>query len=427
MSATASGSASGPTRRDRLRREVRRISRGVGNRLLVAGRVRPEGYDPAKPLHTDVAVFFPDGPEKLYQLTQWLPVLDVLNHRLTVTVVVRHAASFDVVRARTRLPVLLAPTYEDLMALYERAHYRAVIYVNHGLANFQSLALQPGAHVHVTHGESDKLCLVSNQAKAYDRVLVAGEAAVERHQAALAWFDTGRLLPVGRPQLDVLPTPALPPYDGRTVLYAPTWEGEDEPNNYTSVDVYGARVAEAALALPRVRFLYKPHPRVADSLDPGVRAGHRSVVEAIERAGGPHQVLVGRDVLEVLQVADLLVTDVSSVALDFLYLRPDKPLVVSDRRNDRTALLAESPMVRAAHVLDASTVGDLEADLARLLEHDPMASERPAVRSHYFGDRPPGQSLERFVAAVEEIIEEHEKALSTLTRRRGGLSGYAAG
>jgi hypothetical protein len=47
-----------------------------------------------------------------------------------------------------------------------------------------------------------------------------------------------------------------------------------------------------------------------------------------------------------------------------------------------------------------------------------MAGERPAVRRHYFGDRPPGASLERFVTALEEIIEEHEKALSALTRRR---------
>jgi hypothetical protein len=385
---------------------------------MLAGRVQPEGYDPKRPQHTDVAVFFPDGPEKLYQLTQWLPVLDELNHRLTVTVVVRHAGSFDVVRARTSLPVLLAPTYEDLMALYERARYRGVVYVNNGLANFQSLAYQPAAHVHVNHGESDKLCMVSNQAKAYDRVLVAGDAAVERHQAALAWFDTAHLLPIGRPQLDVLPTPALPSYEGKTVLYAPTWEGEDEPNNYTSVDVYGPRIAEAALSLPDVRFLYKPHPRVAESTDARVRAGHRAIVDAVERAGRVHQVLLDRDVLEVLQVADLLVTDVSSVALDFLYLRPEQPIVVSDRRNDRAALQAESPMVRAAHVLDASTVSDLAADLRRLLDHDPMAQERPAVRTHYFGDRPPGASLERFVTALEEIIEEHEKALDALTRRR---------
>ena len=49
-------------------------------------------------------------------------------------------------------------------------------------------------HVHVNHGESDKLSMVSNHAKAYDRVFVAGEAAVQRHLDGLLEFDTSRLV-----------------------------------------------------------------------------------------------------------------------------------------------------------------------------------------------------------------------------------------
>jgi len=400
---------------ERARREAQRVSRGVGARLINAGRVRPAGYDPKRPQHTDVVVFFPDAPERLYQLQQWLPVLEQLNHRLTVTVVVRHAASWDDAKTMTSLPVLLSPTYEDLITLYERARYRAVAYVNNGLANFQSLAYQPAAHVHVNHGESDKLCMVSNQAKAYDRVFVAGDAAVERHRAALAWFDLAKLVTVGRPQLDVLPPPALGPHDGPTIVYAPTWEGEDEANNYTSVDLHGTRIVAAALAVPGSRVIYKPHPRIPLSLDPAVKAAHQAVVQAVEAGGG----FVARgDVLGVLPAADLLVTDVSSVALDFLYLRPDRPIVVSDRRNDREALLAESPMAAAAHVLDAATADTLGADLVRLLDEDPHAAGRTAMRTHYFGDRAPGGSLDRFVEALVETIDAHEKALEDLTRRR---------
>jgi hypothetical protein len=375
-------------------------------------------------MHTDVVVFFPDAPERLYQLVQWLPVLELVNHHLSVTVVVRHAASYEDVRPLTSLPVLLSPTYEDLITLYERARYRAVIYVNNGLANFQSLAYQPAVHVHVNHGESDKLCMVSNQAKAYDRVFVAGQAAVERHRAALAWFDLDHLVPVGRPQLDVAAEPALPPHDGPTIVYAPTWEGEDEANNYTSVDLYGEAVAKAALGVPGARFVYKPHPRIVGSFDPAVREGHRAMLAAVKAAteeagpGSGHRVVTAGDVLGVLRSADLLVTDVSSVALDFLYLRPDRPVVVSDRRNDRALLLAESPMAAAAHVLDASTVDTLGTDLARLLTEDPLAQERAQMRSHYFGDQPADGSLTRFVAALTGVIEDHEKALAELSRRR---------
>ena len=94
-------------------------------------------------------------------------------------------------------------------------------------------------HVHVNHGESDKQSMASNNAKAYDRVFVAGEAAVERHRAGLMEFDPARLVRVGRPQLDLHPGAAAFREPRRTVLYAPTWEGDADYNDYSSVDVYG--------------------------------------------------------------------------------------------------------------------------------------------------------------------------------------------
>ena len=136
-------------------------------------------------------------------------------------------------------------------------------------------------HVHLNHGESDKVSMVSNQAKAYDRVFVAGDAAVQRHRAALLDFDLGRLVRVGRAQLDLQPAPVLEPTSRRTVLYAPTWEGEQAGNNYTSVDVFGPQIVSAVLAVPDVRVVYKPHPRVAISPDPRMAAGHRKILRLI--------------------------------------------------------------------------------------------------------------------------------------------------
>src|SRR5699024_740643 len=183
-----------------------------------------------------------------------------------------------------------------------------------------------------------------NQVKAYDRVLVAGEAALQRHQAALLNFDQNKLVPVGRPQLDHVPEPSLPASERRTVVYAPTWEGENEANNYTSVDVYGAEIVSPVLAQPNVRLVYKPHPRIAHSTDEGVQAGHARIVELIEAAQAAdeqagHLVRMEGDMLALLTRCDELITDVSSVALDFLDLSPDTPMIIKDRRNQR-ALLA---------------------------------------------------------------------------------------
>src|SRR5699024_12119185 len=92
--------------------------------------------------------------------------------------------------------------------------------------------------------ESDKLSMVSNKAKAYDKVFVAGQAAVDRHRKALLDFDVSKLVRVGRPQLDVQRPSELSESTARTVMYAPTWEGENESNNYTSVDLFVPKIVE---------------------------------------------------------------------------------------------------------------------------------------------------------------------------------------
>ena len=70
------------------------------------------------------------------------------------------------------------------------------------------------------------------------------------------------------------------------MLYAPTWQGENPSNNYTSLDVLGEAIVAAALAVPDVRLVYKPHPRVALGATPSVAAAHDRVVGLVtERTG----------------------------------------------------------------------------------------------------------------------------------------------
>lgn len=119
------------------------------------------------------------------------------------------------------------------------------------------------------HGESDKL-MVSNKAKAYDKVFVAGPAAIKVMEAMLADFDFNKLLVTGRPQLDIDFKPELAPSEKFDVMYAPTCEGENEDNNYTLLDQYGVAIfIEALLEKPDLRIIYKPHPRVQSSKTPG--------------------------------------------------------------------------------------------------------------------------------------------------------------
>ncbi|MFE1083747.1 CDP-glycerol glycerophosphotransferase family protein [Brevibacterium sediminis] len=368
----------------------------------------------------EVVVYFGDRSSKFYQLEQWIPVLEQLHKEHRVVIVVRKGSALTSVLETTHLPVVFKRKFDPLQTFYHANDFKLALYVNNGMTNFQSLSFAPMVHVHVNHGESDKLSMVSNQAKAYDKVFIAGEAAVERHRRALIDFDESQLVRVGRPQLDIERPLELEPSLARTIMYAPTWEGENDANNYTSVDLFGPQIVEAALQIPGARLIYKPHPRVETSKDPDMVEANARILDLIDAANASigdetlqHQVLMQGDILGMFETVDLLITDISSVGLDFLYLHPDKPLVLTDRRNDSETLNAEAPISRATPLINESTIGYVESLLNEMLTRDPSADVRHELRRHYFGEGEPGSSTVLFTDAVSTLIADRAVALES--------------
>ncbi|MFC7495669.1 MULTISPECIES: CDP-glycerol glycerophosphotransferase family protein [unclassified Nocardioides] len=362
--------------------------------------------------HVSTLAYFADDPSRTYQLIQWLPVLELLDQQQPVGLVLRSHASAEIIRERTQLPVAVVPAFTELAELYGEVDARVVLYVNNSMLNFQSLLHGRKLHVHINHGESDKQSMASNNAKAYDRVFVAGEAAVQRYAAELLELDTGKLVRIGRPQLDLRPASLLEPTGLRTVLYAPTWEGDAEYNDYTSVDTLGIDIVRAVLAIPGVRLVYKPHPKVITSRTPSVRDAHQAILTIVAEAGrrdpsAGHAAITAGDILAVMPDCDAIVTDVSSVGLDWLYLRTECPIFITDRHHDAERLRREVPVSRCADVLDTADgldVPDLTALFAARLEHDEHHLARVAMRHHYFDDLQVGDSTTRFLETVSELV-----------------------
>lgn len=373
----------------------------------------------------DVIAYFADDPTRVYQLLQWLPVLERLDATHRTAIVTRDAATAAVVRERTTLPVHDAPGFADLADLYADLDPKVAVYCNNSMLNFNSLLQSRTLHVHINHGESDKQSMVSNNAKAYDRVFVAGEAAVQRHRAALMELDESRLVRIGRPQLDLRPEPVLAPSERRTVLYAPTWEGDADYNDYTSVDVFGPEIVRSLLAVPDGRLVYKPHPKVTTSQTPAIRDNHAAILELVADAArqdpsAGHAAVLNGDILAVFPGCDAMVTDVSSVGLDWLYLQTDKPIVLTDRHHDADRLRLEVPVSRCADVVDSDNLADLTSLVTQRLEQDTHHLARVAMRHHYFDDNAVGDSTRRFVEAVGELVVRRDAMLGEL-----GLLGSA--
>lgn len=363
-----------------------------------------------------VLAYYADDPTRSYQLIQWLEVLEVLHAQLPVGIVVRDTDVATMLAERTGLSIFLVPTFSELTELYAALDAKVVLYCNNSPLNFQSLVDGRMLHVHINHGESDKQSMASNNAKAYDRVFVAGEAAVHRHLDGLLEFDTARLVRIGRPQLDLRPAAVLTPTTRRTVLYAPTWEGDADYNDYTSVDTIGPEIVRHLLAVPDVRVVYKPHPKVTTSLVPAIQSGHLAILELMIEADSRepdacHTVVLTGNILAVMPDCDAMVTDVSSVGLDWLYLCTDKPILITDRHQDPDRFREEVPVSRCADVIDESTLPHLTTLVAARLDHDELHLDRLAMRHFYFDDIQVGDSTTRFLDSVTGLVGLRDQLL----------------
>ena len=344
-----------------------------------------------------VGVFFAGGPVELYQLRDWLPVLEHLHESVPLVIVCTRPDGARAVLDSTPLPVRLAKGAPDLERLV-REGMRAVLYVNHLERNFRMLRFAGPVHVYLGHGESDKDSSVSNQNKAYDRVFVAGPAGRERLEGALREFDAALRAPmVGRPQLDH-PRAGGPGWapDGRTVvLYAPTWEGDRPSMAYGSVATHGAAIVASLIADGAMRIIYRPHPR-AGTTSPAYRQADAQVRAML--AGTDHLVDDGPYGWQ-LAAADACIADISSVAYD--WLATGKPLLLTEPVEDR-AHVPDAPLLDLAPWVTAAGADETASAVRAALRGMPPGWEE--LVAHYFGDTTPGAATARFEAAVRDVL-----------------------
>jgi len=409
--------------------KLRRLPRQINRRLAVREAQRAvnrilEERGPVLEGYAEVVVFFPDGQVNLYQLRQWYEPLRELARTHPVVIVTRVAHSTLAALQESELPVVQLRRIGDYEAWLATQRVRAVLYVNQNIRNFSALRFADPAHVFVSHGESDKSYMASNQMKAYDYVFVAGQAAVDRLSRALVGLDPARLLRIGRPQVDVAHVgPELPDDERTTVLYAPTWEGDRPSMSYSSVASHGLELVRALAATGRHRVIYRPHPRTG-YVDRDHQLADRAIRKALAAAnrsdpGAHHLVDTGGGYGWQMAAADYCVTDVSAVAFDWLATR--KPFTITrpvapEAVIDPVGLVGSVPLLRASEA--ARIVERVDSGVAEGIDE----TVRGLVE-HYFGDTSPGASMRRFLEAAGLVVSRREAELLERDARAAVVGG----
>jgi hypothetical protein len=235
----------------------------------------------------EVMAYFADPPTNMYQLRQWYGPLRVLDAEHPTVVVCMDSRTSALVREESGLPALSIGRSAALERLVSANGIGLALYVNHNVSNFDPLRFPTVCHAYLGHGESDKAASVSNQIKAYDYVLVAGQAGIDRLRRNLMHYDADRhAVAIGRPPLDVAGNGRRPPTRAarRTVVYAPTWEGAQPSMGYGSIASHGAALLRSLIAAGD-RVIYRPHPR-AGANDAAYAAADRALRAIVHAAQG---------------------------------------------------------------------------------------------------------------------------------------------
>ncbi|MFG2168319.1 CDP-glycerol glycerophosphotransferase family protein [Micromonospora chersina] len=352
----------------------------------------------------EFVLYFSAPPGSEYQVTMWLPYLERIGRPFLV--LLREPEFLPTVAAATRAPVVFCPTLKTMDEALVPS-LRAAFYVNHGAKNSHCIRFSQLTHVQLHHGDSDKAPSANPVSAIFDKIFVAGPAAIERYARAGVEIPAEKFVVVGRPQVEAIEVrrePATAPAHP-TVLYTPTWTGHHADANYCSLPV--AETVIRRLLDRGATVILRAHPYTAQNPASARQLARLTELLAADRAKTGRAHLWGaaasRDLTltECVNRADALVSDVSGVISDWLY--SGKPYAVTDMGVDGEHFVERFPLAGSGYVLrrDMSNVDEV---LTELLDTDPKAADRWATRVRYLGDFPAESYAEVFLDAARRQL-----------------------
>ena len=283
---------------------------------------------------------------------------------------------------------------------------RTLYYVQNAEANVGFLKHRGITHVWLNHGDSDKPAAFHQRHADYDRLVVSGQAGVDRYVRHGIVVPAEKFVVLGRPQAsDVQPARGpIAEQAPQKVLYAPTWQGISSEVDFSSLTV-GPDIVRGLLSRG-VTIVFRPHPLSYN------KQAYRSVVRAIGKILAGDRRRSGREhvwgeqadrtwsLVDCANHVDALISDVSSVVSDFL--QSEKPYAMTSMRASVEDFRREYPVARGGYVL-LGDLSNLDEVLDQLLHTDPLANARLELKRYVLGDFTDGESAEAFAAFVRKL------------------------
>jgi len=362
----------------------------------------------------EIVIYFAGNKKQLYQIEQWLHLFKELNKFYKVSFVIKNYRVIEYFNKDIfkDFEIKYIPKLVNLIEFYKLNNHKIILYVNNNNQNFQSLINNKAMHIHINHGESEKISTFSNQVKAYDYVFIVSDAAYNKYKLNLNKIDMDKFIKVGRPQIEYIHPIELPKTDKKVVLYAPTWEGGYSDMNYSSIIKFGPQII-STLIKNNYFIIYKPHPYVG-ARDKQYKKVQKEIIKKLESYSDSLVMLQG-EILGVYPHTDIAIFDNSATVID--YLSMEKPYIITEFTNNDSL---ESMILHGGEILTNKNISQLDKILSDELQNDPKKNIRNKVKKYYLGDFDYAnkESTKTFIKTIGDIIKERDHLIEQLTKKQ---------
>ena len=260
---------------------------------------------------------------------------------------------------------------------------RAVFYVNNGMKNSHLVRFHRLTHIQLLHGDSDKASSYNSVTAMFDRIFVAGEAAIDRYGAHGVLIPREKFDIVGRPQVESIKVIAASVRESPIRSCSTRRRGPATTRTLTTARCPSASRSSTKLLERGATVILRPHPyanRDAASVRRLARL-HQILSTDRDRTGRQHvfgaAATTQMSLFECINRSDAMISDVSGVASDFLYSM--KPFALTNMAGRAADEFETSfPLAKAAYVIDR-IASNIDPVLDDLLRDDPLVGD-PAAR-----------------------------------------------
>lgn len=287
-----------------------------------------------------IMFYYSGNKEQYYQLKMWLQPFKECGFDFYVCL--KNTALFKELDA-DGIKAVSIPFWQDLEWV-STTDTRAVFYVNNMIHNVHMIRQTGLMHVQLLHGDSDKPPSFNPMTQIYDKIFVAGQAAMERYQKNSVFIPKDKFVIVSRPQLTMFDRKQenMVGHDNnirKTILFCTTWRGHSEAHNMSSIDDVYKKIVSALEA--GLSVIFRPHPlSIKDAKDCVIIDQIRDLLlnfnyetDQFGRFSDPsaeQNIDEVDNYINIMQMSDVLVSDLASTLNDWIYL--DKPYFISINR-----------------------------------------------------------------------------------------------